>query len=285
MTVLVTGASGTTGSAVADQLVAAGVPVRATTRSSATADGLRRPGVEAVVASPDDPASLDAAFAGVSAVYVATPSTPDIAATEGVYARAAAAAGAHLVKLSVIGASSDSPLRFARGHAEAEGAVEASGATWTFVQPNGFMQNDLAWAAQIPGGTVAGPVMDAAWSIVDVHDVAAVAVAALTDPQNHVGRRIAVTGPEGRTPRDRVLALGRILGRELEVVDVPLDATREQFLGYGMPEWYVDGLIELFELYATGVAADVAPDVEKVLGRPARSWEQFAADHAAAFGG
>lgn len=284
MTVLVAGATGTTGSEVVAQLVEAGVPVRAMSRSEEKAAELRAPGVDAVVAAYDDPASLAAAFDGVKAAYVVTSAAPDMAETEGAFARAAAEAGAHVVKLSVVDASADAPLRFGRMHAESEAAIEAAGGSWTFVRPNGFMQNDLAWAAQVPSGTIAGPVMDAAWSIVDVVDVAAVAVAALTVPEEHAGKRITVTGPEARTPRDRVAALAEILGRDLTVVDVPIDGVKEQMRGFGLPVWTVDALGELFALYADGLAAGVSTDVEAVLGRRPGSWEAFATQNAAAFG-
>ena len=285
MTILVAGASGTTGAEVVRQLVEAGIPVRAMSRSQEKATALRGPGVEPVVANYDDPASLASAFEGVAAAYVVTSAGSEMAATEGGFARAAADAGAHLVKLSVVGADRGSPLRFNRAHAETEAAIEALGGSWTFVRPGGFMQNDLAWAAQVPSGAIAGPVMDAAWSIVDVRDIAAVAVAALTDPTAYAGRRITVTGPEPRTPRDRVAALAEILGRELTAVDVPIDAAKAQLRGYGLDDWTVDGLGELFAFYAEGLATGVAPDAEAILGRPPRSWEEFAADHAAAFRG
>lgn len=285
MTVLVAGASGTTGSEVLAQLAAAGVDVRAMSRSEEKAAALRRPGVEAVVADFGDAASLAAAMDGVDAAYVVTSAGPEMAAPEGAFARAAAGAGAHVVKLSVVGAALDAPLRFGRVHAESEAAIEAAGGSWTFLKPNGFMQNDLAWAAQVPSGTIAGPVMDASWAIVDVRDIAAVAVAALTDPATYAGRRITVTGPEPRTPRDRVASLAEILGGELTVVDVPIDAAKGQLRSYGLGDWTVAALGELFALYAAGDAAGVSPDAEAVLGRPPRRWEDFAADHAAAFTG
>ncbi len=284
-TVLVAGATGTTGAAVLAQLVEAGHDVRALSRSPERAAALRRPGVDAVAAPFDDADALRRAFEGVTAAYLVTPSSPTLPETEGRFARAAADAGAHLVKLSVLGAAPESPLRFGRMHAGSEAVIEALGGSWTFVQPTGFMQNDLAWAAQIPSGTIAGPVMDAAWSVVDVRDVAAVAVAALVDPGAHAGRRIAVTGPEARTPRDRVRALGQILGRALDAVDLPIPAVQETLHGYGMPPWEVDGLAELFELYAGGHAAGVAPDAKAVLGRPTRRWEAFATDHVSPFTG
>lgn len=283
MTVLVAGATGRTGSLVIAELVTAGVKVRALSRSRDKLAALSAPGVEAVAAAHDDPGALRAAFSGVDAAYLATPSAPGMSDTEGAFARAAADAGVHVVKLSTLGATPDSPLRFGRMHAESEAAVEAVGGSWTFVQPSGFMQNDLAWAAQTPSGTIAGPVMDAAWSIVDARDVAAVAAVALREPATYRGRRLAVTGPEARTPRSRVAALARILGRELAVIDVPVGAFQEQLRGYGMSAWEVDGLAELFTLYSDGFATAVSDEPEAVTGRRSRAWEAFAADHQAIF--
>jgi uncharacterized protein YbjT (DUF2867 family) len=283
MTVLVAGASGTTGSEVVAQLRAAGVSVRALSRTREKAEALRSDGVEPVVASFDDPASLAAALDGVSAAYLVTNPSPDTAATEGAFARATHEAGAHLVKLSVVGADPDAAIRFARAHGESEAAIEQIGGSWTFVRPNGFMQNDLAWAAQIPSGVIRGPVMDARWSIVDVVDVAAVAVAALATPAEHVGKRITVTGPEPLTPRERVSTLAEILVRELAVEELPVAAVKEQLAGFGVDAWTADALEELWGIYAEGYAADVSTDVEHVLGRRAGSWEAFVVQHEAAF--
>lgn len=66
---------------------------------------------------------------------------------------------------------------------------------------------------------------------------------------------------------------------------MPIDTVKEQLRGYGLAPWYVDGLGELFALYATGQSAAVAPDAERVLGRPGRRWEDFAAAHTADFSG
>jgi uncharacterized protein YbjT (DUF2867 family) len=285
MTVLVTGATGTTGSAVVAELVAHGIPVRAASRSPEKLPGLARPGVEPVVLDRADEASLRTALQGVAAAYLVTQTSPDMATTEGAFARAAAEAGVPIVKLSTLGAAPDSPLRFARAHAAAEAALESAGGAWTVVAPNGFMQNDLAWAAQVGSGAVAGPVMDAAWAIVDARDVAAVAAAVLADPAPYAGRRLAVTGPAARTPRDRVRALAEVLGRELDAVDLPFAVVAQHLRGLGVPQWQVDGIGELCALYAAGLATAVAPDAAEVLGRPTRSWEEFATDHAGVFTG
>lgn len=104
-----------------------------------------------------------------------------------------------------------------------------------------------------------------------------------TDPAPFVGRRVAVAGPEPRTPRERVDSLARVLSRPLTALDLPLDVVADRLNGFGLPPWQVGGLLELFELYASGAAVGVDPTVEAVLGRPVTRWDSFAYDHRARF--
>jgi (4-alkanoyl-5-oxo-2,5-dihydrofuran-3-yl)methyl phosphate reductase len=282
--VLVCGATGNTGSEVLRQLVAQGVPTRAMTRSPESARRLSGSGVDTVVADLGSPDSLPAALEGVTAVYVATPTSPELPRYEGNLAAAAARAGvSHIVKLSVIGAAAESPLTFARLHFDAEQRIRQSGLHWTMVRPNGFMQNTLAWAPQIAAGDIYGPIMDARWSIVDMRDIAAVAVAALTDPATHSGATYVVTGPEASSPREQIEILAETLGRPLEAHEVSIEQARAAMLDSGWPAWNAERMTELLHLYANGVATATSPDVERVTGHTARSYRQFAADHRDAF--
>jgi uncharacterized protein YbjT (DUF2867 family) len=278
--ILVCGATGTTGGAVLAQLRGEQRAVRALTRSEASAQRLHDQGVEATVADLGDPASLSPALDGVDTVYVATPCTPELAEQEGNLAHAAAAAGVgHLVKLSVIGAAEDAPITFGRLHGAAEDAVKSAGVPWTMLRPNGFMQNTLAWAAQIGSGAIRGPVMRARWAIVDVRDIAAAAVAVLDGPGEHAGREYVLTGPEAGTPHEQVEVLAELLERPLDTVDVPIETAQEQMRAAGVPDQNVDWLGELWHMYAANLAAEVSPDVERVTGRAPYTFRQFAEDH------
>jgi (4-alkanoyl-5-oxo-2,5-dihydrofuran-3-yl)methyl phosphate reductase len=280
MTVLVCGATGNTGGEVLRQLRDRGAQTRAMTRSEEAARRFREQGIDAVVADLADPSTLTRALNQVTAVYVANAVLPELPEHEHNLARAAAESGVrHLVKLSVIGAGADSPLTFARIHHRAEEAIRASGIGWTMVRPNGFMQNTLAWAAQIPSSIIRGPIMDARWSIVDVRDVAAVAVAALLDPQSHAGETYTVTGPEASSPRDQIATLAELLGRPLNAEEVTVEQAQASMLGQGWPARNVEGMGELFRLYADGFAQTISPDVERVTGRGARDYRTFATDH------
>jgi uncharacterized protein YbjT (DUF2867 family) len=279
MRVAVAGATGTTGGEVFRQLRRAGVPVRALTRSEEHAGRLRGEGAEVVVWDPSDAAR---ALEGVRALYLATPASSGLAEFEGEIAASAARAGVeHVVKLSVIGAEEDAPLAFARLHARAEAAVRGTGVRLSAIRPNGFMQNTLAWAAQVPGGVVRAPVMDARWSIVDVRDVAAVAVAAL---RGEVEREAwTATGPEASSPREQVAILSEVLGQELRAEEITVEQSVVQLRSFGVPEWTAERLGELSEFYATGGAQSVSDDVIRVTGRSARDYRVFAADHAGVF--
>lgn len=284
MTILVSGATGNTGAEVIRRLSADGVPVRAMTRSAASAQRLRDRGLEAVIADLADPESLPAALEGVESVYVVSPVSPQLAVHEGNLARAAAAAGVgHLVKLSVIGCSPQSPIAFGRLHHDAEQAVRDSGIRWTMVRPNGFMQNTLGWSGQLAAGTVYGPVMDARWSIVDVRDIAALAVAALEDPDAHAGQTYTATGPEPSSPREQVAILAELLGRPIAAQEVPVDRAMQSMIEAGWPAWNVERMGELFRRYADGMAEQISPDVEAVTGVAPVSYRRFASDHLEAF--
>ncbi len=276
--VLVIGATGTTGGAVVDELLARGVPVRGLTRSPERAEALRARGAEAVVGDLADPTSLIPAFRGVERFYLATPASERQVELETNALAVGEQGGAYaVVKLGLMAQSPHSPLRFARSHAAVVEHLQATSLRWTVLEPNGFMQNTLHAAATIAQGRYPSVLGDAKVSSVDARDVAAVAARALTE-EGHESSSYVLTGPEAITDAE----IGATLGAEVaEVTDA--DAA-EALRGDGVPEWTVAGLTELAAFHRSGAAAAVTPDVEALLGRPARSFAEFAADHADAFG-
>lgn len=284
--IVVTGATGTTGGAVVTALLERGAQVRAVTRSPRRARKLEQSaGIEAVVADLDDPTALPHVLDGASAAYLVNPASPGLPAREGAFAEAAAAAGLRLVvKLSVIGAEPDATIDFDRVHGAAEGAIRRGGVPAAMLRANGFMQNTLAWAAQIPSGTVRMPVPDARWSIIDARDIAAVAATALVEPDPHAGATYTLTGPEPLSSREELAIVAELLDRDLSVQESPVPDTVEHLKGI-VGEWTAERLGELWEMYATGAAEGVSDDVERVTGRPPCDFRTFAADHRAAFAG
>jgi uncharacterized protein YbjT (DUF2867 family) len=280
---LVTGATGTTGTEVLRGLRERELEVRALIHDESKAAAVKELGAEPVVGEMGDPKTLEPALEGVERAYLVSPLSPMQAEYEQVFVETARAAGVtHVVKLSTIGASTQSPLRFGRNHAVVEQALRASGLEWTFLRPNGFMQNNLAWPPRVQDGTFYSPVPDAAFSIVDARDVAEVAITALT-AEGHAGKAYALTGPEAVSYRDQARRLFAAAGREVEVEEVPAEAVKQALVEAGVPPWNAEGLAELWELYASGGATLVATGVQDVLGRPPRDLDTFARDHADAF--
>jgi uncharacterized protein YbjT (DUF2867 family) len=281
-TILVTGATGSTGSALVERLVARGASVRAMVRSAAAA---QRMGVPAAVADFDDPTAVAAALSGVDAAYLVTPSSERAQEQQERFAEAAVAAGVrHLVVLSQLAAVEDSPVRFLRYHAAVERRVRELGIGHTFLRPNLFFQGLLALAPQVRGGgPLVAPIGDAKVSAVDVRDIAEVASVALTEP-GHVGRTYDITGPAALTHADMAAAIGGATGRRVDFVDVtPADFAAA--LRGMLPDWQVEGTLEDYAHYARGEAAAVSPAVADVTGTAPRDVATFARDHAPAFGG
>jgi uncharacterized protein YbjT (DUF2867 family) len=188
----------------------------------------------------------------------------------------------HIVKLSMIGASPEAPLRFARTHGTVETALKASGMTWTLLRPTGFMQNTLAWGPRVLDGTFYSPVPDASFSIVDARDVAEVAAVALTE-EGHENKAYGLSGPEAVSYREQARRLFAAAGREITVEEIAVETLKRELVRAGVPPWNAEGLSELFELYAGGGAQMVTSGVKDTLAREPRNLDDFAKDHVEAF--
>ena len=281
--VLVTGATGNTGSSVLGLLESRGVPLRAMVRREADIERVGPTSASVAVADFNDPTAIAAALDGVSHAYLVTPSSSEAQAQQIRFAELAADAGVeHLVKLSQLAASEDSPVRFLRYHAAVERRIRELGLGYTFLRPNLYFQGRLNLRASIANeGRFFAPIGDAPVSAVDVRDIAAVAAAALTEP-GHAGRTYTITGPAAVTHDGMAQAIAQAIGRDVAFVDVPPDAFATALRGQ-LPPWQLDGLLEDYAHYARGEAAEVYPTVREITGREPRDVAEFAHDYARDF--
>jgi uncharacterized protein YbjT (DUF2867 family) len=278
--IVVTGATGTVGTATIAALQAAGAQFRVGARNPIKAQGL---GVPVVEFDWDRPGTFEPAFAGAEKLFLLTP----VSDRQPEYGRAAVAAarGAgvrYIVKLSAIGADLEPGMQIGRQHREAERAIEGSGIAWTMLRPNSFAQNFVNYYGVDPhkSGPVYLPHGRGASSWVDARDVGEVAARVLTE-SGHEGKAYTLTGSEALTTADAIAILAQALAREYEYVDVPDDAAREAMRTHGAPEWMVEALGELNRLMKAGTFDAVSPAVREILGRPPRLFRQYAEDLAA----
>ncbi|MGR6918847.1 NAD(P)H-binding protein [[Actinomadura] parvosata] len=257
--ILVTGATGLVGRRLISLLRADGAAVRALSRRPETAN--LPPGVQVVAGEPASAAALD----GVAAVYL-------FSAARTAHGFAAAAARAGVKRVVVVSGLDDDPERVERPLTDA-------GLEWTHLRPNAYAANALRhWGDMIRHqGTVRAPYPDAATAPIHEADLAAVAALALKG--GHAGRRHALTGPQSLTFREQVAILARALDREIAFIEETPGQARERLARHGVPAAVIDELLTLWAA-TDGVPATVSPTVERLTGLPARSFAQWAGEHA-----
>ncbi|MFI1582484.1 NmrA family NAD(P)-binding protein [Embleya sp. NPDC020630] len=268
MTTLVTGATGNTGRHVVAELVRRGEKVRALTRDPVAAAGRLPAGVETVFGTHTSPEGLGAALDGVDRMHVTV--------TAG-----AAEAGPELVRRAVEAGVRRITVVWGGWVGPVEQAVADSGVEWTRLEPQEFMSNTLTWIDSIRAEAVVREPYDFPSALVHEADIGAVAVAALLD-DGHAGRVYNLTGPEALTTRERIAILARAIHRDVDFVAITHEQAVARLMAGGVSRedadyvigWYADPPAE---------AGTVVDTVERVTGRPARTFGRWSADHADRF--
>jgi uncharacterized protein YbjT (DUF2867 family) len=279
--ILITGASGNVGREVLKQALAVGLNIRATFQSADVA--AKAPaGIEGVIMDYDQPETIRAALHGVEKIFLVGPPVRELPAMKANFIKEVRAAGRqHIVKLSALGGRES---MFPSGHRDSEENIEASGVPYTFLRPNGFMQNLVNYNA----GTIRsqnafyGCQGNGAVSVVDIRDIAAVAVIVLA-ASGHEGKSYALTGSEAVTNGQVAEILSRVAGGKISYVDVSPAEFKKALLSGGMLEWSADALLDLQRFYREGKASLLTDDVERLTGRKPITFDQFARDYAFAF--
>ncbi|MFE2997491.1 SDR family oxidoreductase [Nocardia sp. NPDC059246] len=279
--IVVTGATGNVGSALVRELAEAGEKVVAVSRGEKPVD--LPEGAEHRRADIGELDSLAGAVAGARALFllitgpqlVAGPAAAEVLET------VAAAGVRRVVFLSSQGAvtrpGSDGYARTL----EFEQALAASDLEWTVLRPGGFFSNTFAWIEPVRAERmIPAPFGDVGLPQVDPADIAAVAAAALRE-DGHDRQVYTVTGPELVTPRQQAQALAAALGEPLRFAELTREQARVNMLRF-MPESVADHTLTILG-EPTPEEQLVSGDVERVLGRRATGYAEWAARVAPAF--
>lgn len=279
--ILVTGATGTVGGELVKLLCARGIVPVALVQSPEKVGSVNEGCSEVRVADLHDELETRDAFVRIDKLFLVTPAAVDqVELGERLIAAAAAAGVGHVVKLSVMGAELEPGTLFGRWQRAIEIAIEESGIAYTFLRPNGFMQNMAgSWGATIAAdGRFYLPTGDAAVSWIDARDVAVAGAEALLD-DGSAGRVLTLTGSEAITYGEVAAIISDVTGRRVEYVDVPEKLARANLAAAGVPEPLLGGIVEGWSAQKSGHSSTVTTDFADVTGVPPRSFGTFARDY------
>lgn len=287
--ILVTGASGNIGSEIVKQLLGVGpaVSIKAAVHSRQNVKNVKDG--DRVKVIPIDYNELDTlreALKDVDKLFLLTPDVPDapdLASNAVIEAKKAGIR--HIVKQSVMGADLEADVDTMRLHRQVEEIIEQSGIPFTFLRPNEFMQNFINFHSPSIKGNNAFyiPLEDAKVSLVDVRDIAAVAVKSLIDEDKHKNKTYLITGPEALSYHQVAEVLSNATGRKISYVNISEEEAKAAMKEIGMSDWLINTVSELSDYFRKGKASEVSSAVEEVTGRKPISFSQFARDHAEAF--
>jgi uncharacterized protein YbjT (DUF2867 family) len=275
--ILVTGATGNISSLVVPQLLASGSKVRALVHNADKAKSLSDKGVEVIVGDLENPASLQKAFDGVSAVFLLTPfgEKADALARNAI-AAAKKAGNPYIVRLSVIKAGPDAPTANTRSHGQTEKDLKESGLPVAYLRPHYFMQNIFGSLQTIGSeGIIYQGMGDGKLAMIDVRDIADSAAKVLLD-RSHAGKTYSLTGPASITWHTVAKAFTAVLGRPVKYIPIPSEAVADNIRKIGWGEWAAAVMRDYSAAYGSGWGDFVTEDVQNLTGHPARSIEQFA---------
>ena len=286
--ILVTGATGTIGKELVQDLLGHGIPFKVMVRKEETRALMESRGIKAVLGDFSRPGTLGAALKGVRQVFLLTTPQPDLVKVEGAFLKEAARAGVdRVVRLSAVGAGPWAASPLIRAHGQCEAQLEASGLAWTLLRPTMFMQNlaPMYGDAVARTSTLFAPAGEARIPWVDSRDVAALACTVLTEV-GHEGLVYEITGPELYSYAGVAECLSAQLGRTVKYVDVPDDAAYNSMTGMGMSGWFAHSLITLFHMFrANGSTAVTLGTIGRITGRAPRTLDAYLKENIEAFRG
>jgi uncharacterized protein YbjT (DUF2867 family) len=284
---LLTGATGTAGSFIANEFVEHEVPVRVLVRDRTKASWLESfPTVEIVEGDMSSRDSLAPALDGVNRALMISGPMMDMVETQRIFIDACKAAGVqHVIKFSGLDARSETAFPFGLMHKEIEDYLEGSGLEWTHLRPTGFMQEYLREAPSIiQDGALYLPLGEVRLNPVDLADVGKIGFFLLRDG-GHQGARLALTGPEALSMTEIAECISQATGRTVGYVSLSPAQRRQTLISNGVPSVVADALdAQVRERLKGGLESEVDLSAHRLFNIEPTTFLQFAQRNAEAFG-
>lgn len=276
----VTGATGTVGSALVELLLARGERVVVGVRDDGATSRVPPDAEARPFRFGDAPVALEGALRGADRLFLLRPpAIADVEAKLFPVVDAARRVGVrHVVFLSLQGVQ----VNRRTPHHAVEAYLRASGAPWTFLRPNFFMQNFTStYAAEIrERDRIFVPAGRALTAFVDARDVARVAAAVFTSP-GHVRRAYTLSGEQSLSYRHVARLLSEVLGRPIRYSAPSEDEYLAHLATQGLPRDYLEVQRMIHRVVRLNVSALPNRSVRRLTGTPATTFRRFAEDHAA----
>lgn len=263
--ILVLGGKGKTGRRVAERLTKLGKTIRIGSRG------------EKPPFDWENPETWNDALEGMDAVYITF--QPDLAVPNAVDAIKG------FTSLAVKNGIQKMVLLSGRGEKEAqvcEQVVMNAGVDWTIVRASWFNQNfsESFFLDPILAGHVALPRGEALEPFIDVDDIADVVVESLLNDK-HVGQVYELTGPELLTFEQITTKISEASGRDIQYTSLAMEEYKAMLREHQVPEDYIWLINYLFTEVLDGRNSSVTNDIEKVLGRKAKDFNEYVRETAA----
>lgn len=287
-TTLVTGATGTVGSEVINQLASSGHRVKATVHTQGKADKFKQfPNVNIVTIDYNKIKTLTDALTGIDKLFLLTPVTPDMENISSNIIQEAKRQGIkYIVKLSVAGAEAEPGISIGRLHRREEKMIEDTKIPYSFIRPGAFMQNFVNYFGETirKQNAIYVPAGEGKVSFIDARDIASVAVELLTNNNDtkYKNKSFELTGQEAISYGQAAEILSKQLGRKISYVDISEESARKGMKEAGMQDWFIDGLLEIYATVRAGYAAQTTNAIEDITGRKPILFSQFVKDYAEA---
>ena len=282
--ILITGATGKTGSAAVQELSNRNIPFRVLIRNEEKLNQITDMGGEVIIGAIEDDAALNQAMEGVQKALVLLPNSEQQLFLEKKVVDAALEANVqHIVKMSSMEAVPEATSPIPKLHMQSENYIKNSGMNWTMIKPNFFMQNLLG-----SGKTIVEqnkfflPMGEGKAGMIHTKDVGTV-IAKVLSEDGHEGQNYEVTGPEILSFHDVAEIFSKVLGKKVDYINVPIDEYKKTLSQFLTNQWHLDSVIDLFKDIAEGGIEDKTDTFQDLIGKSPCSLEQFIQEYSFVF--
>jgi len=283
-TILVTGATGKVGREVIKQLVLLKMKVRAGIYNHARINKIEVAGFEQADLDFTKIETIEAALNDVEKAFLVTPFRENmLEMTKNFVDVARRKDVKHIVLLSMMGSDKPDCASILNMHKQCEDIALSSGIPCTILRSNWFMQDFLKYVPTIKTpGTFHAPIsLKGSISFVDTRDVAAVAALALVKSKG--GDIFILTGPQTFTHRQVEDNFAFILTKRVIFHTITDDEFRQTMHGFGVSEWHVHAMLELYKEAEKGTFMEIIPATAQLLGRKPETFKTFIKAYAKEF--